>query len=91
MATSTGPVLAVGGVALANTLLLSRNKPDDPFRAGARIVVGTGIAAALLGLLEQASPELSRALAHLALVAVIFVPVDGQPSIASNLVRIVEG
>jgi len=82
MSASTGPVLAMGGITLLNSVVLN----GQPLSAVVRIPVGTAIAAAGLALLERASPELAVGLAWLGLVAVLLVRVDPkQPAPVENL------
>jgi thiamine monophosphate synthase len=89
MARSTGPILAVGGITLANRHLLAKKPADE---IDWRIPVGTAIAAGGLALLERASEGLAVGIAYIALVAVLFARLDpkaGAP--AENLLRIWEG
>lgn len=87
MARSTGPALALGGITWANQVIISKNRPDDVFGTSARIVVGTGIAAGALALVEKASEQLAVGIAWVALVAVLFTRVGRQPSPTENLLR----
>lgn len=73
MAKSTGPILATGAVAIFNRVILAE-KPIDTQTL--RILVGTGIAAAGLALLENASTELAVGIAWVSLVSVLFVRLD---------------
>ena len=85
MARSTGPILAVGGITLANKSLLAEKPQPIDFR----VIVGTTIAAAGLALLERVSEGLAVGIAYIALVAVLFAELDkkaGAP--AENLLRI---
>jgi hypothetical protein len=85
MARSTGPILAVGAVTLANQSLLAKNPQPIDFR----IPVATAIAAGGLALLERLSEGLAVGIAYIALVAVLFARLDpkaGAP--AENLLRI---
>jgi membrane protein implicated in regulation of membrane protease activity len=69
---TTGPVLAIGGITLANELLLE-NKPMDW-----RVPIATGVAAGLFALMETAWKEGAVAMAYLALVTVLLVRLPGQ-------------
>lgn len=69
---TTGPVLAIGGVTLANELLLE-NKPMDW-----RVPIATGVAAGLFALLEKAWADGAVALAYTALIAVLLTRLPGQ-------------
>lgn len=85
MARTTGPVLALGGITLANQALLAKNPVEIDFR----VVVGTAIAAGAFALLERLNEPIAVGLAWIALVTVLFVEVDpkaGAP--AENLLRL---
>lgn len=69
---TTGPVLAIGGVTLANELLLE-GRPMDW-----RVPIATGVAAGLFALLEKAWADGAVALAYTALVAVLLTRLPGQ-------------
>jgi hypothetical protein len=88
MARSTGPILAVGAISIANQTLLAKK----PVEIDWRIPIGTAVAAGGLALLERVSEGLAVGLAWIALVTVLFVQVDkdaGAP--AENLLDILEG
>lgn len=85
MARSTGPILAVGGITLANQSLLAKNQQPIDFR----VVAATAIAAGGLALLERLSEPLAVGLAWVALVTVLFVRLDAKAGApAENLLRI---
>jgi hypothetical protein len=65
-------VLAIGGITLANELLLE-NKPMDW-----RVPIATGVVAGMFALLEKAWEDGAVALAYLALVSVLLVRLPGQ-------------
>jgi hypothetical protein len=67
---STGPILATGGIALFNEVILA-GKPINW-----RIPVGTAVAAGALALVENPLPELAVGIAWLALVGILFVRMD---------------
>jgi hypothetical protein len=67
---TTGPVLAIGGITIANRVLLN----DRPWEW--KTPVATGIAALAFGLAEKAWPTGAKALAWMALVAVVITRVD---------------
>jgi hypothetical protein len=71
MSKTTGPVLAIGGITLANELLLE-NKPMDW-----RVPIATGVSVGLFYLLEKAWADGAVALAYLALVSVMLVRLPG--------------
>lgn len=75
MAASTGPVVAVGAITLANRSVFN-NRPIDW-----KVPVGTAVAVGLFALLEKLAGQAAVALAWLALVAVVFTRVD--PSVPS--------
>lgn len=75
MARSTGPILAVGAITLANRTVFN----DEPMDW--RIPVATGIAALLLSLAEKAVGDGAVWIAYLALGAVVLTRVD--PSVPS--------
>jgi hypothetical protein len=70
MSDTTGPVLAIGGITLANKSLLHA----EPFDW--RIAIATGISAGLFALLERAWHDGAVALAWMALVTILLVRVD---------------
>jgi uncharacterized membrane protein YjjP (DUF1212 family) len=82
MAKSTGPILAIGGITLANKSLLK--DPPDPFDW--RIVIATGVSAGMFALLEKGWERGAVAIAYLALVTILFVRVDPKtPAPVENL------
>jgi hypothetical protein len=70
MSATTGPILAIGGITMANQSLLNA-KPIDW-----RIPIATGISAGLFSLIERGWPEGATAIAWLALVTVLLVRID---------------
>lgn len=70
MARTTGPILAVGAITLANKSLIHGDPVDW------RIPVATGITAGVFALGERAWQDGAVMLAWLALVAVLFVRID---------------
>ena len=75
MAASTGPVVAAGAIAWANLTLF---EPEGGFQLDTtmRIVVGTGLAAGFLTLVDKATPDMAYALSLAVLATVLFVPVE---------------
>lgn len=65
-----GPILAVGAISLGNEVIIHGQK------VSVRIVVGTGLAAMGLSVLEDLVPGLGTGLAWLTLVAVLFVRIN---------------
>lgn len=87
MARSTGPILAVGALTMANRSLLSPKQEPPDFR----VVVGTVVAAAGLALVERLNEQIAVGIAYIALVTVLFVRVGNQPAPSENLLRIMRG
>lgn len=85
MADSTGPILAVGAITIANQSLLSEPQQEIDFR----VVPATAIVAIGLALLERASRGLAVGIAWIALVTVLFVRLGRAPSPAENLLKII--
>jgi len=86
VARSTGPILAIGGITLANNVLLN----GEPFDW--RVPVATGLAAGLFALVEKASTELAVGLAYVALVTLLFTRMNPRvPSPAETLLKWWEG
>ncbi len=67
---STGPVLAIGAITMANNVFFN-NKPFDW-----RVPIATGIAAGAFALAEKAWPQGATALAWMALVTILITRVD---------------
>jgi hypothetical protein len=71
MASSTGPILAVGGLTLANRVVFN-DRPMDW-----RIPIATGLAAVVFAAAESViGPTVPRAVAMVALVSVVFARID---------------
>jgi hypothetical protein len=86
MARSTGPILVIGGITMANNTLLNA----QPFEW--RVPIATGLAAGLFALVEKASPELAVGLAYVSLVTLIFARTNPRvPSPAESLLKWWEG
>jgi len=87
MAGSTGPILALGGITLANQTIFNGQPPN------VRVAVATGLAAGVFALLENAGGgQLVVGLAWLALVAVVLTRIDPHtPSPAESALRWWEG
>jgi len=73
MSRSTGPILAAGGLSLANMVIVHNEASAEKMT---RIVVGAGIAAASLALVERLNEQLAVSVAWLALLTVLLVRVD---------------
>jgi len=86
MADTTGPILAIGGITIANRVVLN-HKPMDW-----RIPIATGIAAGFFALAEKGFHDTAVAFAYLSLVTVLFVKVDPTvPAPAESLVKWTKG
>lgn len=86
MARSTGPILAIGGITIANNSLFNGEPLDW------RVVVATGGAAMLFALVEKASPELAVGLAYVALVTILFARTNPRiPAPAESALKWWEG
>lgn len=70
MAESTGPILAVGAITLANRVVFN----DEPMDW--KLPIGTAIAAVLFSGAERAVGKTAVYLSYLALITVVFVRVD---------------
>jgi hypothetical protein len=70
MAQSTGPILAVGALTLANRSVFNEQPMDW------KVPIGTAIAAVLFSGAERVAPRAAVSLAYLALITVVFVRVD---------------
>jgi hypothetical protein len=81
MARTTGPILAVGAVTVANQSVVN-GRPVD-----LRVVAATGLAAAAFALAEHAWEKGAVALAWMSLVTVLFTRIDGVPSPTESFVR----
>lgn len=71
---STGPILAIGAITLANMTVFNR-MPLDP-----RVPIATLVAAGLFGLAEKAYAPAAVGAAYVALATTVFVPVGGAPA-----------
>lgn len=71
MSASTGPILAAGGITLFNAVIIN----NQSVQTQAKVIVGTGIAAMGLALIEHASYGLAVGLAWLTLITTLFVRV----------------
>jgi hypothetical protein len=67
---TTGPVLAIGAITLANNTLFH----DKPFDW--RVPIATGIAAGAFALAEKAWPQGATALAWMALITILITRMD---------------
>jgi len=94
VAQSTGIVLAVGGITLANEIIfapLSRNasaKPSWSQTVNWRVIPATLGLALALGLLERAAPGLAVGLAWLSMLTVLVVPFGNAPTPLENVLKV---
>lgn len=82
MSSSTGPILATGGITFVNQWIGNNQKPDF------RILVGTAIAAAGLYALGEVSPELAAGIAWIALITSLLIKPKTGESAVNNALRI---
>ena len=86
MARSTGPIIAVGAITLANQTVLHA----EPFDW--RVPIATGLAALVLAGVERVSPELAVGIAYIALVAVLFTRLNPNvPAPIESLAAVMAG
>lgn len=82
MAQSTGPILAIGGITLANRVVFN-DRPMDW-----KVPIATAMAAVLFSGAERAVGSAATWVAYLALVTVVFARVDPTvPSPAESALR----
>lgn len=82
MAASTGPILAVGGITLANRVIFN----DQPMDW--KVPIATVMAALLFSGAERAVGRVAVNVAYLALITVVFARVDPKvPSPAESALR----
>ncbi len=84
MSRSTGPVLAIGGITMANQIIFD-NGPAD-WDSGARVVVATGLVAGMLSIVERAAPDLAVALAWATFATMMLTTLNGRPSPTERLI-----
>lgn len=84
MASSTGPIVAAGAITYANAVLFNGRTWDSQLI----VIVGTGIAAGMLALLERASAPLAAGIAWIALVTSLLVQPKTGRSAVTNLIRV---
>lgn len=89
MAKSTGIILVVGSITLANEMIFApvSEGGDITFDVNWRIIPATLIAAALLGGIEQVSEPLAVGLAYISLVTVLFARMGKAPSPIENVAK----
>jgi hypothetical protein len=82
MAASTGPVLAVGAITVANRTIFNDEDMDW------KVPIATAIAAVLFAGAERAVGKTAVYVAYLALITVVFVPTDPKvPSPAESALK----
>lgn len=89
MAKSTGIVLVVGGVTLANEAVFAPIASGGSIKVDFnwRVIPATLIAAALLGGLEQISPKLAVGIAYISLITVMFARLGNAPAPVENVAK----
>ena len=88
MGASTGPVLMAGAIVLANEAIfapIAAGKGNNQVKFNWRIIPATAIGALALGGVEQASPQLAKGLAYIALITVLFARVGHAPAPMENV------
>lgn len=90
MAKSTGIILAVGAITLANEAAFAPVAGGDSITPDInwRVIPATLVAAALLGGLEQVSSKLAIGIAYIALVTVMFARIGNAPAPVENLAKV---
>lgn len=80
---STGPILAIGAITVANQSVLG----SEPFDV--RVLIATGLSAGLFALMEKGVGDVAVGLAWLALVGVVFVRLrPGTPAPIERLLQV---
>lgn len=90
MSASTGPMLAAGGITWANQVLLDKDDKVDVFTETMRIALATGVAASMLFFIEQGAPDFATALAWAAVVTVLFVRIQNNPTPAERILSLLK-
>lgn len=90
MARSTGVVLAVGAITLANEAAFAPIGSGGSITADVnwRIIPATLVAAALLGGLEQVSSRLAVGIAYIALITVLLARTGNAAAPVENLAKV---
>lgn len=81
MAKTTGPVLAIGAITIANQTIFN-DKPMDW-----KLPIATGIAAGFFALLEKVSGKAATSVAYAALVTILLTRVNNVPSPAESFLK----
>lgn len=76
LAKSTGPILAAGAITWANHTFFEKDAEFD-FNETITTVVGTGLAAGFLTIIEKGASDVAVMLAWASLLTVILVPLRG--------------
>ena len=83
MAESTGIIVAAGGIAWGNDVILN----GQPWSGTIPVIIATGIAALLFDGLEHVNQQMAVGIAWIALVTTILLPRQGNRSVAQNLIN----
>ncbi len=90
MSASTGPVVAIGAITLADIYLLTDGPKD--INRGVKVVVGTTVLATMLAGVDSISSDVGKSLAYLALVSSLLVGIgiDGKkkPSVVNKVTKL---
>lgn len=91
MASSTGFVLAAGGLAIANEAFFAplANGSSPWTNLNWRLVPATAILALALGGIEQINEGFGKGLGVLVLLSVLIIPVGNAPSPIANITKVI--
>jgi hypothetical protein len=84
MAESTGIVVAIGAMSYGNDVVFNGQSPGEAIP----VIVATGIAAGLLGLMERVNKQLAVGIAWIALVTMTLVKPKSGNSLVTNLLNV---
>jgi hypothetical protein len=90
MARSTGIILAVGGITLANEAVFAPIASHGSIKTtfNWRIVPATAVAAVLLTGVESIAPRLAVGIAYISLITVTFARLGAAPAPIENLAKV---
>lgn len=90
MASSTGYVLAAGGIVIANEALFAPLATGKPPWTGLnwRLVPATAILALVLGGIEHINEGFGKGLGMLVLLSVMVIPVGNAPTPIANVTKV---
>jgi hypothetical protein len=88
MATSTGFVLAAGGIAMANDAVFAPLADNQKININWRIIPATAVLAIAIAGLEKIAPAFGKGLGALVLLSVLIIPYGNAPSPISNITKV---